>query len=99
MHGLLNRSLAVGAGIFWRERLRDLTVGQVVEFMEGPIVVTAGSERESNKKESFFEGLAFEQVWWKLDGAISQVCNETTFAELPEHEKTNRPASVSNYVI
>lgn len=77
----------------------DLNVGEVVQYIQGPIYMAADNARESNKNESFFGDYAFDQLWQKVNSAVSQVCDNTTFAELVECEKAKKTASVPSYSI
>jgi len=38
-------------------------------------------------------------MWENVNKAISQVCDNTTFAELIEYEKAQKTAAVPNYSI
>ena len=76
-----------------------LTVGEVIRYIQGPIFMTADDDRRANKGESFYGDYAFEELWEKVNSAISQVCDNTTFAELIEHEQAKKIASVPSYSI
>ena len=77
----------------------DLTVGEVIRYVQDPICVTAGNEREANRTESFYGDFAFRQLWENINNAVSEVCDNTTLAELIELEKAKKIASVPNYSI
>jgi len=77
----------------------ELTVGEVIRYIQGPISITANDDKRANKGESFYGDYAFDQLWTNANRAICQVCNNTTFAELIECEKAKKTASVPNYSI
>ena len=77
----------------------DLTVGEVIEYLQGPISMPADDVQKANKSESFYGNYAFELLWDNVNSAISQICNNTTFAELIEYEKAKKISTVPNYSI
>jgi Rrf2 family protein len=77
----------------------DLIVGEVIRYIQGPIPMTANEERKANESEYFYGDYAFEQLWENVNSAISQVCDNATFAELIEYERANKTAFVPNYSI
>ncbi len=77
----------------------DLTVGEVIEYLQGPISMPADDAQKANKSESFYGNYAFELLWENVNRAISQICNNTTFAELIEYEKAKKTSTVPNYSI
>lgn len=77
----------------------ELTVGEVLQCVQGPILLAADAAEKPNKSESFYGDYAFKQLWHSVNRAISQVCDNTTFAELIEYEKANKTAAVPNYSI
>lgn len=79
--------------------VEDLTVGEVLRYIQGPISITTNVESKTNKGESFYGDYAFKQLWANVNSAMSQVCDNTTFAELIECEKAKKTASVPNYSI
>ena len=77
----------------------DLTVVEVIEYLQGPISMPADDAQKANKSESFCGNYAFELLWENVNRAIYQICNNTTFAELIEYEKAKKTATVPNYSI
>ena len=77
----------------------ELTVGEIVQCVQGPISMPADDTQKANKSESFYGDCAFEQLWENVNSAISQVCDNMTFAELIECEKAKKTAAVPNYSI
>ncbi len=77
----------------------ELTVGEVIRYIQGPISMTADDSRRASKSESFYGDYAFGRLWENVNSAISEVCDKTTFAELVEYEKVQRTTNVPNYSI
>jgi Rrf2 family protein len=77
----------------------DLTVGEVIRYIQDPICVTEGNEREANRTESYYGDFAFRQLWENVNKAVSEVCDNTTFAELIKIERMKQTKNVANYSI
>ena len=77
----------------------ELTVGEIIQYVQGPIYVTRDNEHRAGRAGSFYGDYAFENLWENVSTAISEACDNTTFAELIEVEKTKKSASVPNYSI
>ena len=60
----------------------DLTVGEVIEYLQGPISMPADDTQKTNKILYFYVINAFELVWENVNRAIAHICNNPTFAEL-----------------
>ncbi len=77
----------------------NLMAGEVIRCMQGPISIGAGDERHMDKSGHFYGDYAFDKLWEKVSSAISDVYDNTTFAELIEYEKAKKTATVPNYSI
>ena len=76
----------------------DLTLAQIIQFVEGPISL-AGADNNRNHNGGHFGDHAFGLFWRKIDGAVSRICDETSFAELVESEMAQKARFVPNYAI
>jgi len=76
-----------------------LTVGEVIQYIQGPISKSIHKELKADNSQYFYGDYAFENLWENVNDAISQVCDNTTFADLVEYEKAEKPNSVSSYSI
>lgn len=76
-----------------------LTVGEVIQCIQGSISMTTDDEKRANKSGPFYGDLAFEQLWESVNSAISEICDNMTFAKLIEYEKARKTATVPNYSI
>ncbi|MBW8001233.1 MAG: Rrf2 family transcriptional regulator [Planctomycetes bacterium] len=72
-----------------------LTVGDVIEVVQGPVSVIGNEDNHLD----FFGSFAFEQLWQEVNDTVSQIYRNTTFAELIKKEKARKRASVPNYTI
>lgn len=77
----------------------DLTIGEVIEYMQGPISVSPDGNKK-NKKTTIYSGdKAFEQLWQEVNKTMSEVWNSKTFADLVEFERNSNATGIPNYVI
>ncbi len=78
---------------------KDITVGQIITYIHGPIAV-AGRQSHGNRLEASWPGQeAFDGLWDEINHAVSGVCDGKTFGDLVELELARRQAQVPNYVI
>jgi len=86
-------------GYYLVRRPRDLTVGDVIQFMEGPIgpveCVVAGTNREC----ALYGDCVFLAMWRKVGEAISEVYDGTTFQDLVDQDRERAKRYVPSYEI
>jgi Rrf2 family protein len=70
---------------------KDITVGDVLRFFEGP---QNGKPRSRRKSES-----PFSEMWHQVDQAISNVVDHTTFADLSRSWTERNTKFVPNWEI
>ena len=75
----------------------DITVGQVIEYIQGPISFVPGAKGASDGVLPGSE--AFSRLWREVEDAVSDVCGSRTFADLVELERAKRDRAVPNYSI
>lgn len=68
----------------------NLTVGQVVRFVEGTRSAPVSKQRENGP---------FSEMWRSVDMAVSQVIDQTTFAELVRQWREKKGTYVPNWDI
>lgn len=77
---------------------KDLTVREVIEYIQGPISLVPNGTKA-------FEGItcfgdeAFKEFWQELNNVVSEACDNKTFADLVGFEQAKRQAGVPNYII
>jgi len=76
---------------------RDLTVGQVMEYIQGPISFVKDAKGASDG--ALLGSQAFSLLWHEVEGAVSAVCGSRTFEDLVELERAKRERSIPNYSI
>ena len=74
----------------------ELTVGEIFEYIQGPISIVRDKDKESTVH---WGDNAFAQLWQEVDQAMLKVWNNKTFADLVKFEKNSSQARASNYVI
>ena len=73
---------------------RDLTVREIIEDIEGPILlVQKGDDTASVGNE------AFTELWQEVNNAVGEVCESKSFADLVEFELAKRDKCALNYSI
>jgi len=77
----------------------EITVGQIIQYAQGSISLSADNTGRLDKSQYFYGDYAFKELWQKLSRAIYQICDNTTFTELVESETARKTATVPNYAI
>lgn len=77
---------------------KEMTVREVVEYIEGPISVAPDIVKD-NAVAVFPGNEAFKELWHEVNDAVCEVCDNKTFAELVEFERAKRDRCVANYSI
>jgi Rrf2 family protein len=72
----------VKGGFILAKHPRDITVGQVIRFIEGPIEPISCIEKEGYKGCKDLANCIFRGVWQEIRDAISVVVDTLTFEEL-----------------
>jgi Rrf2 family protein len=76
----------------------DITVREVIDYIQGPISLVPDAEKDNG--EHFLGGNeAFKELWRQVNNAVSEVCDNKTFAELVEFERAKRDKCAVNYNI
>jgi Rrf2 family protein len=77
---------------------KDITVGQIISYVHGPIAIAGENGQNGHQKASFGDS-AFGNLWDEINSAVTRVCDKTTFADLIEFEQQKRQSTVPDYVI
>ncbi|MHC4186934.1 MAG: RrF2 family transcriptional regulator [Planctomycetota bacterium] len=97
--GFLESRRGNGGGYMLAQNPEDITIGKIIRLMQGPISINAKERNNSNEGRIFIGDYAFEHLWKAINNSVSQVCDNTTFAELIEYERTNKKISLPIYSI
>jgi Rrf2 family protein len=88
------------AGGYMLARAADqITVGEVMEFMLGPLFGVDAKRRRRAGNTLFAGDYAFKHLWEAVDKAVSSLCHSTSFAELVEYERAERTSTAPSYAI
>ena len=77
---------------------QDLTVREVIEYIQGEISV-APEDPKYNQNNALFGNVALNELWKEVNAAVSEVCDNKTFADLIDFEKAQREKCAPNYMI
>ncbi|MFH1615350.1 MAG: Rrf2 family transcriptional regulator, partial [Planctomycetota bacterium] len=61
--------------------VRDLTVMEIIEYIEGPILLAQNSDDTASIGNE-----AFTELWQEVNNAVGEVCESKSFADLVEFE-------------
>lgn len=75
-----------------------LTVGEVIEYIQGPISLAPDSAKTSGNADSAGDE-AFKELWEEIDNVVCEVCDKKSFADLVKSEQAKRDQCVPNYSI
>ncbi len=73
---------------------RDLTIREIIEYIEGPISLAQNSDDIASIGNE-----AFTELWQEVNNAIGEVCDKRTFVDLVEFERAKRNKCALNYSI
>lgn len=73
---------------------RDLTVREIIEYIEGPILLVQNSDDTVSIGDE-----AFKELWQEVNNAVCEVCENKSFADLVEFEQAKRNKCALNYSI
>ncbi len=76
----------------------NLTVGEIIEYIQGPIFIAPDAGKAA-RDSTFFGDEAFKKLWEEVNSAVCKVCENKTFADLVEFERSNTKHCTPNYSI
>ena len=85
-------------GYMLAREAKDLTVGEVIEYIQGHIALDPDDSKTSGNK-TFLGREAFKEFWKEVNNAIIDVCETKTFAHLIDYEESRRKRCAPNYSI
>lgn len=80
--GFVKSKRGINGGFFLARHPKDITVGEVIRFIEGPIEPISCIEGEHYKGCHDLTNCIFRGVWKEVKNAISVVVDTLTFEEL-----------------
>jgi Rrf2 family protein len=97
--GFLESRRGSAGGYMLARAAEEITVGQVMEFMLGPLFGVDAKRGSGSGNRLFAGDCAFMHLWETVDKAVSSLCHSTSFAELVEYEEAERPSTAPSYAI
>lgn len=85
-------------GYFLARDAKDLSVGEIIEYIEGAISVVPDAEKAAQDISIRGAG-AFAELWQEVNSSIWKVCQGKSFADLVESARVRRDRSAPNYTI
>ena len=73
---------------------QDLTVREIIEYIEGPILLVQNEDDTTSVGNE-----AFTELWQEVNNAVGEVCESKSFADLVEIERVKRDKCALNYSI
>jgi len=89
----------VQGGYMLRVNPRDLTVGQIIRFVDGPLEPVKCIGEKNNAKCPLRNQCSLIFLWMKAKEAVESVYDGTTFQSLVEQERALEKATVIDYTI
>lgn len=77
----------------------DLTVGEIIRFIQGPIGPVDCLATESSEKCPLYGDCVFLPMWQEAADAISEVYDKTTFQDLVERDAQRQDQYIASYTI
>ncbi len=77
---------------------RVLTVGEVIEYIQGPISFAPDVARTAGGTPSWGDE-AFTELWQEVNNAVFEACHKMSFGGLVEFERAKRRGCVPDYSI
>lgn len=96
--GLVESRRGKAGGYMLARSAEDLTVGQVIEHIQGSTSFVPDATR-SARDRALLGSDALTGFWREVSDAVSSICATRTFAELVEFERARRDQRVPNYCI
>ena len=81
--GYVDSKRGIGGGFFLKKRPGEITLGEVIRQIDGPLEPTAGMKNDHSMHRIANEDqAAFEEVWSNVTNAISAVVDQVTFVDI-----------------
>ncbi|MCP3891374.1 MAG: Rrf2 family transcriptional regulator [Desulfobulbaceae bacterium] len=97
--GFLLSKLGPKGGYFLARAPEEISVGEVVRFVEGPIHPISCIAEGLEESCSFASACVFRDIWVEVEDAISDIIDNITFKELLEKEIEKQNQRVIDYQI
>ncbi len=92
--GFVNSRRGNEGGYMLARDAQDLTVREIIEYIEGPISLAQNSDDTASIGNE-----AFTELWQEVNNAVGEVCESRSFADLVKFERAKRDKCALNYSI
>jgi Rrf2 family cysteine metabolism transcriptional repressor len=97
--GFVQSRRGVDGGYFLIRQAEELTVGEIITFIEGPTVPVACLTDKGETQCSLHGNCVFIPMWKRVAKAASDVYDRTSFQDLVNDEKARHGAASLSYSI
>jgi Rrf2 family transcriptional regulator, cysteine metabolism repressor len=97
--GFVQSRRGAEGGYYLAKQPDKITVGEIIQFVEGPIVPIACMTEPDGSKCSLHGNCVFMGMWRRVAKASSDVYDHTTFQDLIDEERTLHQTSSTSYSI
>jgi Rrf2 family cysteine metabolism transcriptional repressor len=99
--GFVKSKRGINGGFYLAKPAKNITVGEVIRFIEGPIEPISCVEEDRYKGCKDVASCIFRGVWKQIAVATSKIVDNLTFADLiiKYKEKKKRTKPISDYTI
>jgi len=97
--GFVDSRRGVQGGYMLRHQPRDLTVGQIIRFVDGPLEPVKCIGSKGKEQCGLRNQCALIHLWTRAKEAVEGVYDTTTFGDLVEQERELEQANVLDYSI
>lgn len=85
--GYVESKRGKGGGFYLTKSPEEITVGDIVRIIEGPIEPIACIEKDKENTCADTNKCAFQEIWVKVANATSNIVDKATFATLMQRTK------------
>ncbi len=85
--GLVESKRGLGGGFVLRQRPDQITVGQVLRLLEGPIEPIACGRPKHDGSCGEESVCAFREIWLKVTDAITGIVDQVTFSQIMQRTR------------
>jgi len=85
--GLVKSKRGLGGGFFLRRSPDQITLGQVLRLIEGPIEPIACGRHHHDNSCGEETACAFREIWLRVTDAITEIVDQITFSQIMQRTK------------
>jgi len=97
--GFVESRRGVHGGYLLRASPQELVVGQIIEFIDGPLTPVRCISKDKTDQCPLYGKCSFTDMWTRARDALAQVYDSVTFQELVDNNLASHGEYASNYCI